>query len=332
MLDRFLHRVNTSKPRPKPARNGVFGIRDCPKIAREQRGGLFYPPLQMLFSIVIPTCNRYPALRVGLAALHPDAQGIPASDYEIIVSDDSPDEFIEKNPAPGLPWVQTVQGPRRGPAANRNCGAKHARGTWLIFMDDDCIPQPSFLKAYRDAIHEHPACRVFEGCTRADRPKERMDEESPVNETGGYLWSCNFAIRGDLFGQVEGFCEAFPYAAMEDVDLRVRLAQSGEPFLFVPKAQVLHPWRPVALSMKVLRVQLVSQRLFYSRHPEERPSFLRYLHTIARPSCFGLLVEAPRLAFRGVWRWLGRQLVNILVDLMVAVNIPRPGAAAGRAE
>lgn len=286
----------------------------------------------MLFSIVIPTCNRYPALRVSLAALHPEVQGIPASDYEVIVSDDSPDGSIEKNPAPDLPRVQTVQGPRRGPAANRNCGAKHARGTWLIFMDDDCIPQPSFLKAYRDAIHEHSAARVFEGCTLADRPKQRMDEESPVNETGGYLWSCNFAIHADLFGRLEGFCEAFPYAAMEDVDFRVRLATSGEPFLFVPGAQVLHPWRTLGLSMKVLRVQLVSQRLFYSRHPGTRPSPLNYLHTIARSFYVGLLVQAPRLAFRGIWRWLGRQLIDTLVYLMMAVNIPRAGADAGRAE
>jgi GT2 family glycosyltransferase len=274
----------------------------------------------MFFSVIIPTYNRYPALRVCLATLDPDIQGIPASDYEVIVSDDSPEELSQKNPVPDFSWVQAIQGPRRGPAANRNCGAKHSRGEWLIFTDDDCIPQPSFLDAYVKAIRKNPACRVFEGCTLPDRPKERMDEESPINETGGYLWSCNFAIRRDLFEQMKGFCEDFPYAAMEDVDFRLRLAKANEKFLYVPEARVIHPWRQLDVSAKTLRIQLASVRCLFARHPEERPPFLEYFRMIARDYYKGFLVEAPRYRFRGTWRWTINRLSYSLADLILAFD------------
>ena len=50
-----------------------------------------------------------------------------------------------------FPMVRWNEGPRRGPAANRNFGARVADGEWLIFLDDDCNPRPGFLAAYLKA-------------------------------------------------------------------------------------------------------------------------------------------------------------------------------------
>ncbi|HTY49095.1 MAG TPA: glycosyltransferase family A protein, partial [Steroidobacteraceae bacterium] len=164
-------------------------------------------------SIVIPTCNRPEmlgeCLRRVAAAI--DAAGRPQ--VEVIVSDDSRDERTRDYVASGHPWVRWVRGPRRGPAANRNTGVAAASGAWIIFTDDDCLPEPRWLRAYLQAMQADPASNVFEGRTVADRPRRRLDEESPVNETGGYLWSCNMAIRRELFEHMGGFCESFPYAA-----------------------------------------------------------------------------------------------------------------------
>jgi len=270
----------------------------------------------MLFSIIIPTCRRYPTLRVCLEALRPETQNFPADQYEVIVSDDTPAAQREADPAPGLTFVHAVEGPRRGPASNRNRGAARARGEWLIFVDDDCIPQPGFLLGYQEAIRAHPEYKIFEGRTEADRPKARMDEEAPISE-GGFLWSCNFAIRSDLFAKLGGFCEEFPYASMEDVDFRMRLTSSGEKFLYVPPARVIHPWRLVSVAQKVIPVYVHSVRILYARHPRERPTFTDYLRMIARGFRNGL-VEAPAFRFRGWWRWLWNRLLLTTSDVVLA--------------
>ncbi len=194
-------------------------------------------------SVVIPTCNRPELLSACLEKLARaiDAAGRPG--IEFIVSDDSSDARTLELIHSRYPWARWVRGPRRGPAANRNTGVAAANGSWVIFTDDDCLPDSLWLQAYVDAMERNPSCKVFEGKTVADRERRSLDEESPVNETGGYLWSCNMAIRRDLFERMGGFCETFPYAAMEDVDLRLRLQDRGERFPFVPGAVVCHPLR-----------------------------------------------------------------------------------------
>jgi GT2 family glycosyltransferase len=161
---------------------------------------------------------------------------------EIIVTDDSPagppKDWISRD----YPSVRWMQGPRRGPAANRNHGARHATGQWLLFIDDDCIPQPDLLKAYDTA--RNAEVQVMEGKIVADGPMPRVDYECPENLTGGYLWSANFAIRRDLFGLLGGFWEEFPYAFGEDVDIRERLKILGRNILFCDAAIVMHGWRP----------------------------------------------------------------------------------------
>jgi GT2 family glycosyltransferase len=256
-------------------------------------------------------------LRACLEALRPETQDFSAPDFEVIVSDDTPAAQRVAEPAPDLPFVRAVEGPRRGPASNRNCGASQARGEWLIFVDDDCVPLPGFLRGYRDALRAHPDCKIFEGRIAADRPKARVDEESPISESGGFLWSCNLAIRRDLFTQLQGFCEEFPYAAMEDVDFRLRVTAAGEQFLYVPNALVIHPWRPLSTAQKVTRVHLVSMRILYARHPRERPTFIDHIRIIAREFWKGAS-DGVRYGFRGFWRWLWNRMLFTVADVVLA--------------
>ena len=74
----------------------------------------------------------------------------------------------------------------KGSAANRNHGAK-MQGTWLIFIDDDCLPDKNIMLEYDREARLNPELTVMEGYIDVDRPKERLDEESPVNKTGDVL-------------------------------------------------------------------------------------------------------------------------------------------------
>src|SRR5690348_16192010 len=101
-----------------------------------------------MISVIIPACNRNELLSKCLAKLHPSVQSLPAELYEMIVTDDSKDnvskEFIHQN----YSWIKWVQGPKKGPAANRNNGAAHAKNDWLVFIDDDCTPDKNLLAGY----------------------------------------------------------------------------------------------------------------------------------------------------------------------------------------
>ena len=197
----------------------------------------------MTFSIVIPTYHRNDLLQDCLSCLSPEIQKIGAFNYEVIVSDDgtrtNAKELIERQ----FPWCRWVQGPQKGPAYNRNHGANCAKSKWIIFLDDDCLPDANLLQAYHSAITGFPKTTVFEGCIKPDRPKERFNEESPVNLKGGYLWSCNFCVKRAVFEKIGGFDVNFPYPAMEDVDLRERIKKSGTQIKFQKDASVIHPWR-----------------------------------------------------------------------------------------
>jgi GT2 family glycosyltransferase len=248
--------------------------------------------VNIALSVVVPTCNRPQALHQCLESVQTAIERTGRSDIEVIVTDDSGnDDDSHRLVLLQHPQVRWGRGPRRGPASNRNAGVRRSLGAWILFVDDDCIVGPEWIAAFADAIANTPEGKVFEGKTVADRQRERLNEESPVNEAGGYLWSCNMAISRPLFDQLGGFCESFPYATMEDVDLRLRIQGIGERFPFVEAAVVCHPYR----ASKGLKFQI--------RHGES------YLHLVARHP---VLVSQAR-----PWTWLtnaARRTKNLLVD------------------
>jgi GT2 family glycosyltransferase len=191
-------------------------------------------------SVVIPTRRRPDLLGRCLDRLAPEAQTLAADRYEVLVSDDG-EPTVERFLAEKYPWASWGMGPRRGPAANRNAGVHRARGEWIAFTDDDCLPGTDWLAGFLAAVHS--GCRVYEGLTTCVDGCRSPLETTPANASGGYLWSCNVFIRRDTFEQIGRFDEEFPNPYMEDVDLRERLVRAGYPFEFVPAAVVDHPPR-----------------------------------------------------------------------------------------
>jgi GT2 family glycosyltransferase len=237
-----------------------------------------------LLSVIVPTCHRNEDLGHCLEALRPvDGETIAGSPiaetvrtknfvYEVVVTDDGVRGTAEGLISEKYPWARWCAGPRRGPAANRNSGARMGRGEWLLFLDDDCVPVSGFLVAYASAAHQFPAYSVFEGQTVAPHPQQRSDQESPINVKGGVLWSCNFGIRRSLFLEIGGFDEKFPFPSMEDMDLQFRLEQAGYTSKFLPKACAQHPWRP-RRGTRFCFESAKSIQYFISKHPETRPIF-----------------------------------------------------------
>jgi GT2 family glycosyltransferase len=208
-----------------------------------------------LISVVIPTRDRNEALARCLDRLAPCAQSLSHDQYEVIVTDDSAHAAARELIFDRYPWARWTGGPRRGPAANRNAGARIARGEWLAFTDDDCLPSPEWLEAFSHARGPKPdALEALEGRTTCRAGITSPRQTAPVNLEGGVLWSCNFAIRRAHLEQVGGFDERYPYPHMEDADLQARLQKAGFMIHFVPGADVDHPPRPLPWGAMLARV------------------------------------------------------------------------------
>jgi GT2 family glycosyltransferase len=205
-------------------------------------------------SVVIPTCNRHVDLERCLDKLAPQLEAVGG--VQIIVTDDGDAEQTEKSLAGKFPTVLWTQGPRRGPAANRNHGVKVAQGEWLVFLDDDCIPDPDFLRTYLDTAKEEGLREMtfFEGATVHQSPPPSLLWEAPHNPSGGLLISCNFAITRKTYEAVGRFDERYPFASFEDTEFAARFLAKGGVSKFLPEAKVVHPLRRRPSSLKHARM------------------------------------------------------------------------------
>ena len=193
-------------------------------------------------SVIGPTCNRPDVLANCLHRLAPGRQTLYALDYEVLVSDAGAD-FSARTMCERFPLVEWHPAPGAGPAANRNAGARHARGEWLVFIDDDCLPDRTWLARINDAI-EQGNVDVVEGRTAVPNERDHPLYYAPYNPTGGLYWTCNLAVRKDVFTRLGGFDEDLAEQC-EDMEFGHRIARARLRTVFRPDAVVWHPMRRV---------------------------------------------------------------------------------------
>ncbi len=213
-------------------------------------------------SIIIPTKDRPQLLAACLDRLAPGAQTLAADQYEVIVSDDSPHGSAQKLIEERYRWVRWVKGPGRGPAANRNSGARYASGEYLAFVDDDCLPEPGWLEAILTAA-TGGKLDVIEGKTVMPDKVDSPFWFAVENLTGGLYWSCNLAVRQEVFEQLGGFDEDFLEPGGEDMELAWRITRGNLTAAFLSSAVVLHPARRVTWSALWWRTFLIRWTILY---------------------------------------------------------------------
>jgi GT2 family glycosyltransferase len=217
----------------------------------------------MKISVIIPTCNRVADLERCLERLLPQVANLDGC--EVIVTDDGDVESTRAQLAGKLPAVVWTQGPRRGPAANRNHGAELGCGKWLVFLDDDCVPTEHFLRSYSEAIdmEDDSELLFLEGATSHEEPPSSLLWEAPHNPCGDLLISCNFGISRTSYEVSGRFDERFPFACFEDSEFAARFMAKGGRTKFLPNAKVIHPLRRRPSSIKLARMW--EGRVIYAR-------------------------------------------------------------------
>lgn len=181
-------------------------------------------------------------------------QDYPHDEFEVVVVDDgsnSPPHEVVQSVA-HLITVELVAHPEnRGPATARNIGAARARGTWLAFVDDDCIPHVNWLRELERQLECQPQVLVGGGL-RNGVPSNLCAEASHqlVTFLGEYYnvdasnaeWftSANIACSREAFHAIGGFGASFPLAAAEDRDFCDRWHEAGFRLALAPDAVVEH--------------------------------------------------------------------------------------------
>ncbi|MDR3775316.1 MAG: glycosyltransferase [Terracidiphilus sp.] len=268
-------------------------------------------------AIVIPTRNRHDCLKQCLLRLIPYTIGHP--ECTIIVSDDGNASETKAVMEGGLGVVQVIQGPRRGPAANRNCGAFNSTEELLIFLDDDCIPDPELIAVYQKAAQECQDVNVFEGRISAQGEESGFADAVLSNESGGNLWSCNFAVRRKTFVRVNGFDERFPFAAMEDIDFHLRVKRFSS-VKFLPDARVWHGIEQ-RRGWRIIKHHTLSVLLYMHVHGLKctNKSARYFIHAAVRMAIVEGLEHLRVLKLKNPWQLVYRIWASLQLALIVSL-------------
>lgn len=203
------------------------------------------------FSVVVPTYHRIDALPTCLEALA--GQAYPRDRFEVLVVDDGSGASVEPVVAMFRQrmHVTLLSQPHAGPAQARNAGAAHARGTLLAFTDDDCTPDPGWLRCLAERL-AHTSDTMIGGQTVNALRQNRYSTASQllVDYLYGYynasavrpsfFTSNNMALPREAFLTMGGFDAALTRAAGEDRELCERWQHRGHRLTYAPEALVLH--------------------------------------------------------------------------------------------
>lgn len=217
-----------------------------------------------VISILIPSREPNNQLYKLLNLIQTQINSANNDSIEVLVSFDCKYSVSELE---NFKSIKFLKGPNKGPAANRNFLASHANGRWYVFIDDDCLPEPTWLNTWLEEIKAPSDRVIYDGITLPIGERDGMDSYFPTNADGTNLWSCNFLIKKEDFELLNGFDERFRYPAMEDVDFRLRAKKMG--FIIRPSlgAKILHPWKKVTIQKLLEQEQ--SMLLYISLHPSE---------------------------------------------------------------
>ena len=192
-------------------------------------------------SVVIPTYGRADSLRDCVQALA--ASDFPRDEFEVIIVDDGSPKLV----GPELAALRDRLDPviirqeNAGAAAARNLGARHARGRYLAFTDDDCLPGPGWLRALVLRLESAPDIVVGGEITNAasDNTYSRVTHLLAHKVYARYdsdpssirfFGSANLAIAKDQFEKWGGF-DAGLRPAYEDREFCERLFRHGIRFV-----------------------------------------------------------------------------------------------------
>jgi GT2 family glycosyltransferase len=210
-------------------------------------------------SIVIPVYNQLPFTLACIDALVAHQTRYT---FEILVGDDASNDATEAALATPIRGVRHVRHPQNlGFVRNCNETARHARGRYVLFLNNDTLVLPRWLDELVGTLDANPDIGL--AGSKLVYPDGRLQEcgaivwrdgsawnygrlDDPRRPEYGYLRDVDYvsgasiALPRRLWLELGGFDELFVPAYAEDADLAFRVRAAGLRTVVQPLSQLLH--------------------------------------------------------------------------------------------
>jgi len=273
-------------------------------------------------AVVMLTLNQRETTLRALQSLMPQVE----PGMQVLVWDNGSGDGTVEAVQRAYPAVTAHHHPTNlGVASGRNAGARLAierfQPEFLLFLDNDLVLRPGFVRALLDAFAIEPRLG------QAQAKLLYLDEPTRINDGGGCrinFWlgrtdpvgfkeidrgqcdrvapcvSCGGAmiVRARLFEELSGFDSIFDPFGPEDLDFSLRLQERGYKALYIPSAVALHEVNHTFEGGGYTAVYARSKAKHWLR-------FLRRHGSAVQKAGF-FVVGAPLIAIRMAYRELRR--------------------------
>jgi glycosyltransferase involved in cell wall biosynthesis len=211
-------------------------------------------------SIIMPCYNREYDLRRVLEAYDQQDAGIP---FELIAVDDASTDHTYELLTSYQPKHYSLIIERlvtnQGPAAARNRGIALAQAPITLFVGDDILPAPGFVRQHIEAhtLHADLTTAIL-GCTTWPSDLTMNTLMAHIDGVGAqqfsyyylrdgqeydfrHFYTSNISIKTDFLKSLDHWFDTdFTYAAFEDAELAYRLSKNGLRILYVSEPLAYH--------------------------------------------------------------------------------------------
>ncbi len=209
-------------------------------------------------TVVIPTYGKWEYTQRCLTSIEAE---LPTTPFEVIVVDDaSPDSSADRVALCG--GVRLVRSEQNiGFVRACNLGASHARGRYLLFLNNDTEVLPCWMDALAGVLDRDPDVGLV--------GSRLIYPDHSLQESGGIVWrdgtasnygrgddpdrsiyeavrdvdycsGASIMVRRELFDQIGGFDVEFAPAYYEDTDLAFSVRAAGYRVVVQPSSAVIH--------------------------------------------------------------------------------------------
>jgi GT2 family glycosyltransferase len=209
-------------------------------------------------SIIIPVYNQWDYTYGCIQSIIENSKNV---NYEIIVADDvSTDETQNIKD-----FIKNIVVLRNGEnlkfVKNNNNAAKHAKGKYLLFLNNDTLVHDNWLKPMTDVFENFDNVGIVG--SKLIYPDGRLQEaggiiwddasgwnygrlDDPEKPEYNFVRECDYVsgaslmIKKELWNQLNGFDEHFSPAYYEDTDIAFRARKTGYKVMYQPLSVITH--------------------------------------------------------------------------------------------
>jgi len=211
--------------------------------------------------------------------------------FEIVVVDDASRDAtprVMRDLRTHAPLVFDRQPLPGGAGPARNLGLPRARGRFVLFVNDDTIPDPHLVRRHLEAHRELGDGAMVQGLFRqpdailANALNRVLDDSrlvfgfrdfAPGQElVGAQLYTCNVSVATEAVRAIGGFDASYSTYGCEDTDLGERLVAAGQHLVYRPECVAAHQHRLAFDDFVARQVQVARAHVrVYRDHPHLCP-------------------------------------------------------------